>query len=381
MAGGLLDFLGFGGGQQPMQAQTSMQQPQQGGLFSGRLGILNDPSVALPLAGALMQPGDMGSNLGQGFALAGQGVATRKKLAQEQLQQNMTAKYLESQGADPALVEMAKSGGGAQALQAWQQSRKDPLDDIKLQTAQLQLERLRNPDANDEEFYGNPINLQDEQGNPYLGQLSNRGNIKRIDTGGLKITPGVQKVDLGDSWGFADKAGNIISTQPKNLANAERQKEVGAQQGKNEAAASADAQSAQNALDLVDELRTDPNRERGTGKSSIFNSMPATAGYDFQTKVDQAKSGAFLTAIQQMRGMGALSNAEGSTATQAVTRMNTATTEQGFLDALDAYEKIVRQGLERAQRRLPQQQPSIQPPSPQGGGGATSSGVQWKVIP
>ena len=81
MAGGLLDFLGFGGGQQPMQAQTA----QGGGVFSGRLGILNDPSVALPLAGALMQPGNIGSNLGQGFALAGQGMETRKKLQQEQL--------------------------------------------------------------------------------------------------------------------------------------------------------------------------------------------------------------------------------------------------------------------------------------------------------
>lgn len=369
---GFLDL--FRGGQQPLQAQ---QPQQQGGLFSGRLGGLNDPSVALPLAAALMQPGDIGSNLGQGFAMAGQGMETRRKLQQERAMENATAKYLEAQGADAGLVEMARNGGGAQALSAWSQLRKDPMDDLRLKTAQLQYDKLAQGD--DEEYYGNPINLQDEQGNPYLGQLSNKGNIKRIDTGGLKITPGVQKVDLGDSWGFADKAGNIISTQPKNLANAERQKEVGAQQGKNEAAASADAQSAQNALDLVDELRTDPNRERGTGKSAWLNSIPATAGYDYQTKVDQAKSGAFLTAIQQMRGMGALSNAEGSTATQAVTRMNTATTEKGFLDALDAYEKIVRQGLERAQKRMAPQ--GIQPPSPQGGGGATSSGVQWKVLP
>lgn len=87
--------------------------------------------------------------------------------------------------------------------------------------------------------------------------------------------------------------------------------------------------------------------------SSILNNIPGTGGYDFQNLVDQAKSGAFLTAIQQMRGLGALSNAEGSTATQAVTRMNTATSEEAFLKALDDYEKIIDQGIARAQSRMP----------------------------
>jgi hypothetical protein len=371
-------------GQQPPQAQTSMSQPQQSGLFSGRLGVLNDPTVALPLAGALMQPGNLGANLGQGFAYAGEGIQARKKLQQEQLQQNMTAKYLEAQGADPSLVELAKSGAGAQALQMWQVTKKDPMNELQLQKTQLEINKLKNPHS-DERYYGNPVYMQDADGNMVVGQMSDNGNLKPLDTHGLKLAPGVQKVDLGDSWGILDRSGSLISREPKNLANAERQKELGGQQGRNEAAAPADAQAAQNALDMIDQIRTDPNREIGTGKSSIFNNFPATGGYDFQTKVDQAKSGAFLTAIQQMRGMGSLSNAEGSTATQAVTRMNTATTEQGFLDALNDYEKIVRQGLERAQRRMSQTPQGSQAPqgapqaSPQGN--ATSTGVQWSVEP
>ena len=111
--------------------------------------------------------------------------------------------------------------------------------------------------------------------------------------------------------------------------------------------------------------------ERGTGGTSVFNRVPGTGGYDFANKVEQAKSGAFLTAIQQMRGLGALSNAEGSAATAAITRMDTATSEEAFKSALDDYEKIVRQGIERAQGRL------------RGGdaptGRKTSTGVQWSV--
>lgn len=378
---GLLDFLGFGGGQQPMQAQMPEQQ--------SRMQRFLDPSVALPLAGALMQPGDFGSNLGQGFALAGQGVATRKKLQQEQAQQNATAKWLEQQGADTGLVELAKSGGGSEALRMFTSMKKR--NDLMTVGKNIYdpntgkwISAPAGMGGDDTEYGLNPIYGEDAQGNTVLGQVSKNGTFKPLSMPqGFKPSTGVDKIDLGTQWGILDKkSGNIIGYQPKDLAGAEAQKAIGDAQGKAAAAAPADAQAAQNALDLLDELRTDPNREIATGKTSILNNLPATGGYDFQTKVEQAKSGAFMTAIQQMRGMGALSNAEGSTATQAVTRMNTATTEQGFLDALDAYEKIVRQGLQRAQSRQGgQQQPvqGIQAPQQAPQGNATSTGVQWRV--
>jgi len=113
---GLFDSL-FG--QKPVQAQTAMQ-PQSQGL----LGNLSDPLVALPLAGALMQPGGLGQNLGQGFAMAGQGMAIRNKLKKDEIAENATAKYLESQGADTGLVELAKSGAGGDALRLWASTKK-----------------------------------------------------------------------------------------------------------------------------------------------------------------------------------------------------------------------------------------------------------------
>lgn len=126
----------------------------------------------------------------------------------------------------------------------------------------------------------------------------------------------------------------------------------GKAQGESIAAAPSDIASADIALQKIDGLRSDPNRTLATGASSVFNVVPGTPGYDYQTKVDEVTAGAFLTAIQELRGMGALSNAEGQTATQAVTRLKTATTEQGFLGALADYEKIVVNGRERARRRL-----------------------------
>lgn len=148
---------------------------------------------------------------------------------------------------------------------------------------------------------------------------------------------------------------------PKNLAEAEKQKEVGTAAGKAEAAAPSDVTAAQNAADILTSIRNDPALEKSTGMSSIMNSVWGTEGYGFEQKVQQAKSGAFLTAIQQLRGLGALSNAEGQTATAAVTRMNTALRKEDFLAALNDYEKVVNQGLQAAQGRIQSRNVPIAP--------------------
>ena len=132
------------------------------------------------------------------------------------------------------------------------------------------------------------------------------------------------------------------------------------------AAAPADIAAADDALSLIDSIRNDPARKAATGMSSVLNAIPGTQGYDFNQKVEQLKSGAFMTAIQQLRGMGALSNAEGQTATRAVTRLNTAMTEEGFLEALAEYEAIVKKGRERAAATIGQQQTPVT--APQSGG-------------
>lgn len=229
----------------------------------------------------------------------------------------------------------------------------------------------------DEELGLNLVYGQDTEGNTVGFQPSKSGGLRPVTLPpGVRLTPGTSAVDLGTSIGIREnRSGDIIRQVPKDLRGAEREKALGDSEGKSRASAAGDYQSAQNALSLVQDLRTDPNRQWGTGKTSAGNWISASPGYDYQNKVDQAKAGAFATAIQQMRGLGALSNAEGDVATRAVTRMDTATSEGAFLDALDDYEKIIRQGMDRAGRLLQggQQQPA------QGGANRTATGVQWSI--
>lgn len=235
-----------------------------------------------------------------------------------------------------------------------------------------------------EEWGLTPVWGKDEQGQTRIGQISKSGKFKPLDTGQITPTPGVSSSDLGTTIQYRNnRTGEVIDTAPKDLAGAEREKALGSAAGNSLASAPMDLQAGQNAKALIQDLRTDPNRERGTGMSSVFNRVPGTAGYDYQNKVEQAKSGAFLTAIQQMRGLGALSNNEGAAATSAVTRMDTATSEEAFQAALNDYEKIIDQGIARAQAKLngatmPAQTPSVaSPQSPM----RTTSGIQFSVEP
>ncbi|MDR9813114.1 hypothetical protein [Rhizobium hidalgonense] len=238
--------------------------------------------------------------------------------------------------------------------------------------------------AADPAEYGlNPIYGTDADGNTVIGQVDKSGNFHQVDTRGFKPVGTTHNLNLGTTYQTQDRAGNVVATAPIDIAGKNSQEEIGTATGKAIAAAPGDLQAGQNALDTITSLRTDPYKARGTGFSSIGNVIPGTGGYDFSNKVDQAKSGAFLTAIQQMRGLGSLSNAEGGAATAAVNRMNTATSEDEFNSALDDYEKIVRQGMARAQARIQQGGGQVQaPPGLQASPvGATSSGVKWSVEP
>lgn len=149
-----------------------------------------------------------------------------------------------------------------------------------------------------------------------------------------------------------------------------------------EVAAPADIAVADRTLGYIDEVRNHPGKGQGTGLSSYGNWIPGTSGKDFQNRVDQLKSGAFLSAIDELRGMGSLSNAEGQTATAAITRMDTATSEKEFNAALADYEEIVKLGRDRAAKRLKAPAEAGDAPAPGDDGWTTlPNGVKVRVKP
>lgn len=271
--------------------------------------------------------------------------------------QNMTLKALEKY--DPELAQLAQSGGisPADAFKLAYQKRaqaNDPGTQLDMEYKRAQIDRLRRePQGNQESFYGNPIAVQNADGSISYGQIGSRGSFKPIQLSeGQTFAPNTRTVDLGTEAVTIGPGGTEVRRDRKDIAGVEAQKEIGQAEGAAQAGAPGDMQAAINAKSLLNDIRTDPAKAWGTGGTSIFNSIPGTAGKGFQKKVDQATSGAFLTAIEQMRGLGTLSNAEGQTAKDAVTRMDTALRQEDFDAALNDYERLIDQALARAQARM-----------------------------
>lgn len=293
----------------------------------------------------------------------------------------------QSGGINPAIIQALSSpyvsNQGRQVaslLLGRQLDASDPMKQAELQLRQAQtqqaLRKANNP-LGDETFFGNPIAIQGPDGQIQYGQIGNKGSFRPIQLGeGQTFAPPTRTVDTGTEVIQMTQNGEVISRTPKQNREAAAQTAGGQVEGKTEAerriAAPADIQTGQNTISLIDKIKSHPGLKMGTGLGSYANAIPGTPGYDFQNLVDQAKSGAFLSAIQQMRGMGSLSNAEGDAATRAVNRINTATSTDAFLDALSDYQTIVQQGIERAQR-------SVGSNGGGSGGNKTSTGVTWSV--
>jgi hypothetical protein len=170
--------------------------------------------------------------------------------------------------------------------------------------------------------------------------------------------------DLGTSVvGVQPLGGQSQVVLPKDVAGQASQQE----QGQLEGAAIANMPSvlgkAEQAKKLIEDIRNDPAREAGTGISSLLNVVPGTRAFDFKQKVLQLQGQSFLSAFESLKGGGQITQIEGEKATQAIARLNTAQTEEGFLQALKDLEDVIDAGITRAKQKAGQETTTTAPPT------------------
>lgn len=117
---------------------------------------------------------------------------------------------------------------------------------------------------------------------------------------------------------------------------------------------------------LVDDLLTSPGFKQAVGTSRLMGiqNIPGTAAKDFDVRLDQLKGKQFLQAFQSLKGGGQITEVEGKKATDAISRMNAASSEKEFENAAREFQGIIRQGVERAKGKTGASQPSV--PATQG---------------
>jgi hypothetical protein len=153
--------------------------------------------------------------------------------------------------------------------------------------------------------------------------------------------------DISRGQSAAEKA--LAEGRAKNTVDAEGMVVKDATQGRIDLPKLRD--QAKFTLGIMDKIRRHPSLEDRTGNSTLLPALRAV-DVDFDTLVDQVSGGAFLEAIQSLKGSGQITEIEGKKATDAIARMkNQRQSKQGFLDAMNDYESVVRAGLARAEAK------------------------------
>ena len=303
----------------------------------GRQGLL---SAGLPMmfGGPQMQQ----QALMQGLQYGGTMQAENRKTQAQAAQLNKTVEFLKQ--VNPEL---------AQAVEMGAMSPKDAY------STHLKAEAPNNGAS----YSKSPVYGEDAEGNVILGTVGDDGSFKQIDTGGFTPSTGVTKVDLGDRIGIMNKrTGEIVGYEDKNLVGAERDKAIGKAQGANAANLGAATQGLDDTMTLVDSVLKHPSLSAAVGP--IDGRLPSfsSGARDFDERVEQIKNKAFLSARQELKGGGAITDYEGQKAETALVRASQAKSEADFIQAMNEFKQALQRGKQLLAMQAGQapQQPQTQ---------------------
>lgn len=160
-----------------------------------------------------------------------------------------------------------------------------------------------------------------------------------------------------------------IANNPEFQARLAGAKEAAQIAAKDDSAALQQAPSAieagQRTLELLNRMVGDPKGKGDATKphpgftgvvgATLTPGMRLVSGTpeaDFDKMLEQVLGGAFLEAYERLKGTGQITEIEGQKATQAITRMGRAVSEQEFLQAAGEFRNAVETAINRTQGRL-----------------------------
>jgi len=135
------------------------------------------------------------------------------------------------------------------------------------------------------------------------------------------------------------------------------------QQKKQARAAEADtaATTFDTTLTTVDQILNHPAFETATGWSSFVAAVPGTEARDFSALVDTLKSKLFTMEVSKMKGMGALTEAEGRKLTDAIQNLDRSQTSGAFRKNV----KEIRKYIEKGRSTIENKFADVERPSPE----------------
>lgn len=261
------------------------------------------------------------------------------------------------------------------------QQEADPMRQMQMEKAQLELAQMRQPQAPKGVVVGGRIvdpstgqviyqseegaagateyGLQpqygvDEQGNPVLIQIGKDGTATQTRLPeGVTFQKEPIRIDGGTEWILLDPITRApVGTVPKQLREAASETAIGKIEGENEANAAAalsgNMAQVDEAVALIDSVMNDPALPGITGMVQGRLPPMSQAGTDLNVKIKQLQGKAFLEAFESLKGGGAITEREGQAATEAMARLDRAQSDEAYRAALAELKAIMRKGAERA---------------------------------
>lgn len=328
-----------------MPLGAGLLQPQEGGglldpysLSQGQKdSIRNKTMMSLGLgllanSGPSLTPQSLGQNIGRaGMQALSQGDAARSQAIQE----NVLKRQMQKEGAlgdaagqfyadNPALAEVAK---------------------IDPQYAMQLAQRMQS---------GDPAAVRETE---WFLQQSPEIQEQHM---ALKRSP--QVVEFGGNRYIQTPNGlQQVSTLDEEASAVETTKEAGARgqaRGKIEEEAAASTrvrlpqilEDAEQRITVLDQAINHPGLPSVVGVKDYSELAPGTPARNFAVLLDQIKGQTFMQAYQSLKGGGQITEIESQKAEQALARLDTAQSEEAFLEALMDLKEVISRGVQRAKR-------------------------------
>lgn len=187
-------------------------------------------------------------------------------------------------------------------------------------------------------------------GKPAMVQTTKSGRaIQTQLPEGFEIAKDPIKVDSGTHFTLVDpQTRQPVGTLPKDVAGVEREKVLGEDAGKSISNLPQIMSTASETLKAIEGVRNHAGRGWGTGTLGTIPGIPGTSQRGFIAAVDQLKGKTFLEAYNSLRGAGAIANAEGERATNAIARLDRAQNKEDFETGLNDLRDVIKSGMLRA---------------------------------
>ena len=195
----------------------------------------------------------------------------------------------------------------------------------------------------------------DQKGRAFI--LAKDGTMKYLD--GVMARDKLEEVRLGDKVGFrspysselqgalpigvspsdqvamrgqnmTDSRARDLNAISQDLNNIKR----GEKQAEKEQAKAGQVASFDVMLGSLDRLSQHPGLSRSVGVVGAFPTMPGSESANFKAELDTFQSQAFIPMVSQLKGMGALSDAEGKKLTAAVGALSPSMGEKAFRESV-----------------------------------------------